>query len=1312
MSTKLLLAMLAMTVMLASATQTDVMRTYLDGLVNDVAGSIQVHYDIHDTYGNPMHCTKVIQIAAGSYVAVYHYPYSTNFIVGIATSSDLVNWQQTSVLEFGSSQPTVFALTNGDYLMAWEQTYGNGNHIRVRYFLNLADLLADHSDHWVDIAPPRSGDFKVKSGKSIGTPNIYTANVQYGNPFGNSVIVMGLHYGGAQDRQATLTLTNLSSKYWWTGGNTYNIDLQNSVLHWLLQESSNPGNIGSRDELSYYGLRYTLIEGNPSGTTNEHIDFAHWQVFLYDAQTHNADVLNPQPSCGATAFANPHWTILNMPNGQLGLLVSLFIPSEGADVLHFEDEFGSSQNNSQPNKPSKNSTTRSGASQISNRSGHTTTATAHPQVPPAGGIKIMHMSCLVRTDASDRQYLRVALSSEHANCAIYVISMPLYCDDQDKVVEPRLDHVIAGNLHFFAELTEQDQIVTVRQDEGCQDGRTVRMAEKGLVELCLMELDGSIVNTLQRPGTQPVIVAVRHSHFIALSRGRLVEVLDTRTLEISWRVECAGSGLIKDILFTEDMRIIVPSTSSKLLVYNGTQLEATLQGSHGVVYALRWSVVGERVWIFDEAGLHTLAIAPNGEAPLQLTFHEITCCGVDFDARGNSVACGDFLGNLRVWRVDDEAANMGERPQAEYSFGMPIRAVAWGARENMVMVGLMDGSLMQYNVKSGDATLVEALVDGVTAIQWSRGSQKNLLAAGTTGGRLYVYRCQDEETTEFTPVFNVLAHAPHGGPQNDSFGSIGKFAEIWSLVFHPDGQMLATCSEDQTTAIWSVKDGSKIRELRGHTLAVTCVDWQHTKLGCLLVSCADDQTVRVWNTDTWTEIAVFQTTQDVGEWHTVTYIALEDSLEHTRVICATQNGWLFIFDIESQSLHLDGPNQKEIDLLLDIDTTFSHLNSLSIFALDNNDALGYCETIDTVGLGVFKSLSPINIKALSLKGCDYTKIMLDQSVTSFINLTSLVLGSCEPGTIMIPDPALFFGSLNSNQGLVRLDLYLRNTTDDNDYKPSFFEYLETNTSLVSLALGFIKKIEYLNIIATKHNIKHLVISHMEPTVIFTHVETLQLSSRLDRYVHKHMSSIKQYFTNPHNPPLALRTLKLKFFQLNTYTADTILDRLPPMCTAINLRHLVIDYSEMTNILEFILYDGGGVESVLSSLGPPPSSTKLLVVIFHINVEIRGAQVLETISGCSIEDHYEFLECRGNYADVNQVSVKRIGLKVAKLVRETGKFNEDTQATRYEDNMKIFWSLVKRMYIAKFFRESNIELYNVLKNIPYIDEKALKKILEL
>ena len=61
------------------------------------------------------------------------------------------------------------------------------------------------------------------------------------------------------------------------------------------------------------------------------------------------------------------------------------------------------------------------------------------------------------------------------------------------------------------------------------------------------------------------------------------------------------------------------------------------------------------------------------------------------------------------------------------------------------------------------------------------------------------------------------------------------------------------CVQDQLVKIWKINGVSNnsfelIHTLRGHTTAVTCVDWVSLPNNqILLASCADDKTVRFWN---------------------------------------------------------------------------------------------------------------------------------------------------------------------------------------------------------------------------------------------------------------------------------------------------------------------------------------------------------------------------------------------------------------------------------------------------------------------------------
>jgi WD40 repeat protein len=73
---------------------------------------------------------------------------------------------------------------------------------------------------------------------------------------------------------------------------------------------------------------------------------------------------------------------------------------------------------------------------------------------------------------------------------------------------------------------------------------------------------------------------------------------------------------------------------------------------------------------------------------------------------------------------------------------------------------------------------------------------------------------------------------------------LGHGARVTGLAWSPDGQRLASASEDQTARIWST-DGTTIAVLRGHRGAVSGIAWSRN--GKLLATSSRDGTVRLWN---------------------------------------------------------------------------------------------------------------------------------------------------------------------------------------------------------------------------------------------------------------------------------------------------------------------------------------------------------------------------------------------------------------------------------------------------------------------------------
>jgi WD40 repeat protein len=72
----------------------------------------------------------------------------------------------------------------------------------------------------------------------------------------------------------------------------------------------------------------------------------------------------------------------------------------------------------------------------------------------------------------------------------------------------------------------------------------------------------------------------------------------------------------------------------------------------------------------------------------------------------------------------------------------------------------------------------------------------------------------------------------------------GHQGSVLSLAFSPDGQILASGSADTTIRLWHIPDGEFLKELQGHLDSVTGLAFSPD--GRLLISASADETIRFW----------------------------------------------------------------------------------------------------------------------------------------------------------------------------------------------------------------------------------------------------------------------------------------------------------------------------------------------------------------------------------------------------------------------------------------------------------------------------------
>ncbi len=319
-------------------------RTALTTLLNTVPPAPQSSFATLDSTGQPVGTIKIIANPGGAgYLGVYHVSDASGaFYVRVATSTDLTHWLYKAQLASNASQPTIAALSNGGFLVALEKYVPSflgltqpTSHVELLFYSSYANLLTGNAAQTFDAPNTLSSAYEGTpsiAAVSVGPPAPGFLGLFAGAPLSNSTIDVGLHYYDTTakvDRQGVAVLTNFGS---WSA----QIDTR---LNAAFTPYGIHGNIGGRDELSFDGYPFTVVEAQ-----SEHGDFSSWRVYLYDDTAGALTQLAPKTPGGSVSFGNPKVTVLTDPSGKQALLTSLFVfgtannaPAEFGPLIYYSE---------------------------------------------------------------------------------------------------------------------------------------------------------------------------------------------------------------------------------------------------------------------------------------------------------------------------------------------------------------------------------------------------------------------------------------------------------------------------------------------------------------------------------------------------------------------------------------------------------------------------------------------------------------------------------------------------------------------------------------------------------------------------------------------------------------------------------------------------------------------------------------------------------------------------------------------------------------------------------------------------------------
>src|SRR5262245_48069529 len=209
-------------------------------------------------------------------------------------------------------------------------------------------------------------------------------------------------------------------------------------------------------------------------------------------------------------------------------------------------------------------------------------------------------------------------------------------------------------------------------------------------------------------------------------------------------------------------------------------------------------------------------------------------------------------------RIDDEPNN-----------DQPILALDTGGHTNGVyklMVSdytrqiisvSIDKTIRLWDLESGEPTRVlrPPVANGVHGYLFSAALAPDgkLLAVGTYRALtpLHDHRIQLIDITTGEMVASLKGH----------------IYTIYDLAFSPDGERLASASQDKTVRIWNVATGETLKVLEGHEALVHGVAWSPD--GKQVVTGSYDKTARIWSVASGKTIAVMRDSQ--GDLNTVAW---------------------------------------------------------------------------------------------------------------------------------------------------------------------------------------------------------------------------------------------------------------------------------------------------------------------------------------------------------------------------------------------------------------------------------------------------------
>lgn len=286
-------------------------------------------------------------------------------------------------------------------------------------------------------------------------------------------------------------------------------------------------------------------------------------------------------------------------------------------------------------------------------------------------------------------------------------------------------------------------------------------------------------------------------------------------------------GAVRTVEYSRDGRLLVTASrdgTARIWSAPDGAVISVLRGHRGALLCATFDSAGERVLTAGEDGTARIWDASSGALIHTLDAASAPLCAAELSPDGRLVLTASQDGALRIW--DSVSGQLGHDLGGD---GAAVRGASFSPDGRLVLSASENGVLRLWTLPGGEL-LAELQRSGspIVAAQFSPDGTQ--LVAFSQDRRMGVW---DTRTCTKRPFIDQL-------PADRAHEDV-----IRAFAFAPDGERVATASDDGTINRWNVNGASHSwLKLVGHDGPVTSVAYSPD--GNLLCSSSEDGTVRLW----------------------------------------------------------------------------------------------------------------------------------------------------------------------------------------------------------------------------------------------------------------------------------------------------------------------------------------------------------------------------------------------------------------------------------------------------------------------------------